>query len=80
MIAIQSKLEDEVDLALFAFEQYQVSRDTQDWLSLKLRPLDLTTGEYKRVVDLGLTDVPEALRMFQVRFLERRPSPWTSRN
>jgi hypothetical protein len=33
MIAIQSKLEDELDLVLFAFEQYQISRYVQDQMA-----------------------------------------------
>lgn len=80
MIAIQSKLEDELDLALFAFEQYQISKDTQAWIAAyTVNRIDLIQREYKRLVDLGLTDLPEALRLLQVRFLERRgPGPWIS--
>ena len=80
MIAIQSKLEDELDLALFAFEQYQISKDTQAWIAAyTVNRIDLIQREYKRLVDLGLTDPLAALTLFQVRLLERRgPGPWIS--
>lgn len=79
MIAIQSKLEDELDLVLFAFEQYQISRYVQDQMAACIvNRIDLTQREYKRLVDLELTGLPEVFRLFQVRLLERRPDPWIS--